>query len=134
MIKKLVLLLLLTSLAAAQPVPKTGGKISTIFDYAQELKLSQEQVDKMKAAVADLRKAAEESKVKIGKLEAEYRELLKTEPTLEVARAKLNEIAQVQVDLRVLDLAVSRRVSAVLTPEQLKAWRELQMKKQAQKS
>ena len=136
--KTVILCLLLSSFGWAQPNATTNAtaapqrKLTTIFDYQKELKLTPEQIEKMKAALGELRTVAQQQQGRLAKMEQEYRELIKTDVPIETARAKLQEIAKVQVDLRIFDLQISRRITGALSPDQLKAWRELQAKRAKQ--
>lgn len=116
--------------AFSQPTPAAGEvkKSNTIFDYKKDLDLSDAQEAKMKEALKELNTSVTAGKSKISALEAEYRKLLESEPSIDKARAKLQQIANAQVDLRVVDLQTSRKITGTLKPEQLKKWREIQAK------
>ena len=111
------------------PAPQT--KVGTIFDYKKDIGLTDDQETKMKAALTELNTAVNNGRNKINKLETEYRKLLEKEPSIAQARAKLQEIAAAQVDLRLVDLQTSRKITGVLTPEQLEKWRAIQVKMKA---
>ena len=136
--KRLILALLATTSLAlpalAQPTASpspTTKKVGTIFDYKKEIGLSDDQEAKMKTALNELNVAVNAGRTKINKLETEYRTLLEKDPSVPVARAKLQEIAAAQVDLRLTDLMTSRRITGVLTPDQLEKWRAIQVKMRA---
>jgi Spy/CpxP family protein refolding chaperone len=112
----------------ADPTPAGAKKTNTIFDYKKDLDLTDSQEAKMKEALKELSSSVTAGRSKISALEAEYRKLLESEPSIEKARQKLQQIANAQVELRVVDLQTSRKITGTLKPEQLKKWREIQVK------
>lgn len=131
------LMLLLVALAAlqlvamAQPATqKTEQKpVPTIFTYEKELGLTADQVQKLKARLVSLQESTSRSRESIKGLEQQYRALLARDDTpLASIEAKLKEIAAIQVASQMEDVKASRDILAVLTPEQIKKWREIQAK------
>jgi septal ring factor EnvC (AmiA/AmiB activator) len=121
--------------ALSQAPPQTAPKkVPTIFDYKQEVGLSSDQETRMKTLLKDLQTSMASGENRLRQMESEYRKLLAKDPSIEQARAKLQEIAATTVDLRLVDLQTSRRISAVLSAEQLKKWREIQVRLQAGKN
>lgn len=106
-----------------QPAPQ---KVPTIFDYKQEIGLTPEQEAKMKGFIKDLQTNMSAGEARLSQMELEYRRLLAKDPTIDQARAKLQEIANATVDLRLVDLQTSRRISGVLTTDQLRKWKAIQ--------
>lgn len=132
----LTLTINLCSPACADPTPApTPGapakKVNTIFDYQKDLNLTDEQVTTMKGALKELNESVTAGRSKIATLEANYRKFLESEPSISAAKTKLREIADAQVELRIVDLQTSRKIIGTLKPEQLKKWREIQVKMHA---
>jgi Spy/CpxP family protein refolding chaperone len=102
---------------------------STIFDYRKELNLTDDQVKTLKTDIDHLQRTMENGQKKIQQLEMEYRKLLESNPPIEDARKKLQEIANQGVEVRLQDLITSRKITATLTPAQLAHWREIQSRR-----
>lgn len=104
-----------------------NAKVKTIFDYKQELSLSDGQIASIQASIQELGQAVKQGNARLSKLEKEYKALIAREDSsVEEARAKLEQIAEVTVQLRLYDLKVSRQITAALTPEQRTKWKALQ--------
>ena len=116
----------------ADTPPASGSKPQTIFDYKQQLNITDDQEKKMKAALNELQTAAKTANQNLNRLEGEYRKLISQDASIEKARAKLKEIAEAQVELRLADLRTSRKLTGVLKPEQMAKWKELQAKMKAE--
>jgi len=130
--KGFLLVALLTSLGL--PALCEPPKIKTIFDYKQELSLSDEQIQAMKSALIKLNGNLQNHQAKLKQLEAEFHTLIVQEASLEEAKAKLQQIAEATVAMRLTDFETSKSINATLTPEQKKKWRELQAKTRQQAS
>jgi len=113
--------------------PSTNQK-TTIFDYKKELKLTDEQEQRIRQLLLDLSKKLQIEQAKLTLANAELEELLKKEAELEKIREAVNREAAIRAEITYADLAAGRRINAVLTPAQLKQWREIQEKaRQAQR-
>jgi Spy/CpxP family protein refolding chaperone len=84
------------------------------------LDLSEEQITEIKQIRLEFQKASLELKKEMETKRLEVRELMMEDP-LDMAkiRAKWEEIAQLQVELKVMALENQQKVKEVLTPEQL---------------
>ncbi len=113
--------------------PSTDQK-NTIFDYKKELKLTDEQEQKIRQLLLELSKKLQIEQAKLTLANADLEELLKKEAELEKIKEAVNREAAIRAEITYADLAAGRRINAVLTPAQLKQWREIQEKaRQAQK-
>ncbi len=118
---------------AQTTTPSTDQK-TTIFDYKKELKLTDEQEQKIRQLLLDLSKKLQIEQAKLTLANAEIEELLKKEAELEKIKEAVNREAAIRATITYIDLATGRQINAVLTPAQLKQWREIQEKaRQAQK-
>lgn len=107
-------------------------KIKTLFDYKQELGLSDEQISNMKSFLSELNGSVKASREQITRLETDYRALIANENTTTAqARAKLEEIADATVVMRLKDLEVSRKITGAMTAEQRAKWKAIQAKVRA---
>ena len=126
--RALLLALLLTWAACAEPGKLTGSQPASIFDYRQELQLSAQQIKEIKDTVRGLIAHSEKQTQRIQQLDVEYRQLLRQDVPLEQAHAKLLEIERARTEWRYDDLKASYRILEILTPDQKKKWREIKAK------
>lgn len=133
--KYFVLAGLLAALGApvwAQP-PKEQPKVKTIFDYKQEIGLSDDQINSMKSNLSELNNSVKTSRDQLTKLENDYRAMIAKDSTTNAqAKAKLEEIADATVAMRLKDLEISRKITAVMTAEQREKWKAIQAKVRAE--
>jgi Spy/CpxP family protein refolding chaperone len=109
--------------------PKEQPKVKTIFDYKAELSLTDEQINNMKGFLTELNGSVKASREKLTKLESDYRGLIaKDSTTTAEAKAKLQEIADATVTMRLKDLEISRKITGTMTAEQREKWRAIQAK------
>jgi Spy/CpxP family protein refolding chaperone len=84
------------------------------------LDLSEEQIAEINQIKLEFQKASLELKKETEIKKLEVKELLRGDPVdLEMVRAKWEEIAQLQVELKVKALENKQKVKELLTPEQL---------------
>ncbi|MBN9420439.1 MAG: periplasmic heavy metal sensor [Candidatus Eremiobacteraeota bacterium] len=115
--------------------PAGRPKIKTLFDYKQELGLSDEQIANMKTFLTELNGSVKASRAQISKLETEYRALISSDSTTTgQARAKLTEIADATVVMRLKDLEISRKITNAMTPEQRGKWKSIQVQVRTEQS
>ena len=110
---------------SAQVAPQPE-RARTIFDYKKELNLSDRQEQDIKTILGDLNKEVVVTRAKLTLLEVEVGDLIKNEGDLEQIRKKLKDAADIQVALRLADIAATRKINRTLSPDQLKRWREIQ--------
>jgi len=128
--KALLLLIVLLSLLA----PGWAQQPKTIFDFKQELSLSEEQMNAMKAQLAELRSSVKLAKEELLQLEKEYRALIQDEATTAAqAKVKLEQIASVTTTMRLKDLEISRKITATMSVEQREKWKAIQAREKAKK-
>ncbi len=108
----------------ANSTARKEGK--TIFDYKSELKLSDNQENKIKAVVYDHESTLKGSLGKVKQLRAELIKILDQKGQLSDVKAKLDEIGKVQVDIWYDDIATSRKIEDTLLPDQLSRWKDIQ--------
>ncbi len=66
------------------------------------------------------------TRAKLTLIEVELTDLIKQEGDLEQIRKKLKDASDIQVALRMADIVGTRKIHKILSPDQLKKWRELQ--------
>lgn len=102
------------------------GKVKTIFDFKADLKLTDEQEQKIKTILTDLNKDVQVKRARLVILNSEIEELLKKEGDLAEIKKKLDESFSIQSSIKYGDIEASRNINKTLTPEQLKKWRDIQ--------
>jgi Spy/CpxP family protein refolding chaperone len=104
-------------------------KTITILDYQTELKLTDSQVNQIKAHVFDFEKKAGEINVKLTSLRGEITDLLGKEGDFNEIKKKVKEYYETMADLELANFEAGSEISKVLTPEQAKKWKEIRMTK-----
>jgi hypothetical protein len=113
-------------LAQPQPTASSQQRPVTIFDYKKQLGLSDDQVKSLRADIEQLQKSMIDGQGTVRRQEYEYQQMIQKNPSIEDARKKLQQIADETVELRLRDLVTSRKITATLTPVQLKQWKGIQ--------
>ncbi len=126
--KKILTLSLMICTLAFPVWAEDPPKPKTIFDYKQEIGLSDAQITSMQQYLANLNTNVKASKAKITQLENDFRALIAKEASSEEAKAKLQEIASATVTMRLNDFETSKKINETMTPEQKKKWRAIQAK------
>lgn len=116
---------------ANSPAPKAAVK--TIFDYQKELGLTDKQLADIRAALKGLQDSLATLGQKLQVVDKEAAQAIQADAPLPQIRAKLQEVAAVQIDMRIADIDTSRKVNAILTKAQLAKWHEIQKKARGQK-
>jgi len=113
------------SFAENQNQTQPTKRVYTILDFKDELKLSKEQVEKIRKIIDEFEKRARPLREKIVAQDREIRELLEREADLKEIKGKVKENFSLRADLLIMDIEAGRKIDGVLTPEQLKKWREI---------
>ncbi len=104
------------------PAPSQEG----LVDYKAELGLTDEQERELRQLIGDLRHEIEITAAKVTRLNVELQTLIDNEGELELIRTKLEEQAFLIASARYADLAATRKIKALLSPEQFTKWRSIQ--------
>jgi len=113
------------SFAENQNQTQPQRRVYTILDFKDELKLSKEQVEKIRKIIDEFEKRARPLREKIVAQDREIRELLEKEADLKEIRGKIKENFSLRAELIIMEIEAGRKIDGVLTPEQLKKWREI---------
>lgn len=108
------------------PPERTSRNVETIFDYKVEIGLSEQQETDIRNAVEALVKQVRVQQAKLVIAADELEKLNNAEADLKDIRAKLMEIATLQVDMRYEDIAASRKINGMMSPAQLEKWKKIQ--------
>jgi len=108
----------------AQAAGAKTGKY--IFDYKQELSLTDKQEKNMRDILAKLQSYLADKKKQLDGLKAELDMLVEKKGDLDTIKAKLQDIAKVQTDASYEDIVSARAIENELTAKQLSKWRSIQ--------
>lgn len=111
---------------AASPATAAPQQIKTMWDYQKELGLSDKQISDLKAAVTDLEKSVRSQQERLKPLDAQLNDQISKEASLDQVRVTLQQIAAIQIEIRLADVSTSRKINSILTADQLKKWRDIQ--------
>ena len=114
-----------SGLAYAQPADPTTTK-KTIFDYKAELNLTDQQEQEIRQILAELNREAQLAGAKLTVLKFELEDLIQKEDELELILKNYIEEAELRASVKDADLAATRKINKVLSPEQLLEWRSFQ--------
>lgn len=106
-------------------------RIKTIFDYKQELGLTDAQETQIKDALKKLAAYLKECQTRILKNLTEVKSLRDQDADIEKIKPFLRSNADIQVEMGVADIQASRQINRILKPEQLTKWRDIQKKSAA---
>ena len=124
LITGIILTLVIFNLGIAKE--KSNKKVlKTIFSYKKELNLTDEQTDKLHKILDEFTEQLKRKRLKLRVLNIEFNELIRNRASLDKIKSKLKEIAELEVEIRFLDIKSAREIEEVLTPEQLKKWNKI---------
>ncbi|MCX5724519.1 MAG: hypothetical protein NTX84_08405 [Nitrospirae bacterium] len=106
-------------------VPAVTAK-HTIFDYKTDLLLTDQQEQEIRQILAGLARELDLQRARLTMATHELAELLKREAPLRQIKQQLELEAALRAALSYEDIAASRRINAILSPEQLSQWRNIQ--------
>ena len=112
--------------AIAQNQPQGQQQARTIFDFKQELNLTDRQAQEIRTVIEDLNKDVVVTRAKLTLIDVEASDLIKSEGDVEQIKRKLRDASDLQISLRIADIVATRKINKTLSPEQLKRWREIQ--------
>jgi hypothetical protein len=115
-----------TTAKASTPSGQPTAKIKTIWDYEKELGLTAAQSKIMKDALGGLQKQLVGLRQQLLEAERQLKSLIEEEAPIEPINAKLQQISQIQVQIRLADIQTSRKINEVMEAEQLDKWRNIQ--------
>lgn len=113
-------------MVAFAAVQAKDAKPQMIWEYQKELGLSAKQQADMRAAVAALRQQVNAKQPKLQSTTTEVQHLIAGDAPIPVIRAKLHDLASLQIDLKVADIETARKINALMTPRQLAKWHDIQ--------
>ena len=116
-----------------KPAP-AAQQNKTIWDYKKELGLSEEQIQSMQDILNKFQKSLSSTQQKLIAAETQLKTMIDEEAPLDQVRTKLQRISVMTAELRYEDIQTSRRVNAVMKPEQLEQWHTIQRKARGEKS
>lgn len=119
-----------TSAAPAATANPTQAR--TLFDYQKQLGLTDKQVKDVKDALQGLETYVKSQQEKLVPIETQVAKLINSNGSLDQIKSLLQQAAPISIDIRMADIATSRKINGILTPNQLAQWREIQKKAREQ--
>lgn len=110
----------------AQPTQAEPARGRTIFDYKDDLRMTDKQEQDIRTILQNLNKDARLSNARLVIIDSELEDLLNKEGDLDLIRKKLRDAADIRIVMRITDLEATRKINRTLSPEQLKRWRGIQ--------
>ena len=110
-----------------------------ILDYRDELKLSDEQVEEIKAYLFDLGKKVRELRGKLVLVNREVRALLREGAKrrgsldLDKVKKKIREAFEIRAEMAIAEIETAEKINGVLTPKQFEKWKEIRSKERMKK-
>lgn len=109
----------------------TQSQVKTILDYKDDLKLTGDQVEKIKSYMFDLQKEIQNLTVKLNAVNTEILKLLdqgaEKQGSLKLSEveAKIREAHQVRADMAIAEIRTAEKINRILTVEQYEKWKKL---------
>ncbi len=107
----------------------------TILDYKDKLKLTNEQVEKIKAYLFDLERREGSLRRELARVNREVLALLakgaekQGSLNLDEVRKKVDRSFQIRADMVMAEIETAEKINRLLTPAQFKQWREINSKR-----
>lgn len=120
-----------SSSADVAPPSSQGRGLKMIWDYKKELEMSDGQEAGIKEAIQNFQKNVGDLRKKLEGTEGAIQEMIQKKGDMAAIKAKLQESADLQVELRMLDIETARKIDDILTPYQLGLWRKIQQRELA---
>jgi septal ring factor EnvC (AmiA/AmiB activator) len=100
--------------------------VKTIFDYKTELRLTDDQVAKIREYLNDLGKEIRIFRAKLTLVDVDLQSLIEKDADMGLIKNKIKEAYDIQASIKMADVEAARNINNVLRPEQLKKWKEIQ--------
>lgn len=127
-----VLILVALSLLASAQTPQPAKKSKTLVDYQSELGLSDRQVADVKRTLDLFKSEIKAYQSQLVETERSLAARIKAGAPIEEIKTDLRQSSDLRFQLRYLDVVTSRKVEAILSPDQMARWREIQQTKRGQ--
>ncbi len=100
--------------------------IKTIFDYKTELRLTDDQVTKIREYLNELGKEIRILRAKLTLVDVDLQSMIEKDADMSAIKSKIKEAYDIQASIKIADVEAARNINRVLSPEQLKKWKEIQ--------
>jgi Spy/CpxP family protein refolding chaperone len=109
----------------ASPSPQ-GGQPDGLIALAQRLDLNEQQVGQIKIVMLGVRTTAESCGMRYNAEAQALHDALTKQAPIEEIRSHMESMAKANIDVDIANIEAARAIEKILTPEQLKKWRDLQ--------
>jgi len=120
--------LFLTSIlnhSSAQEATQPREPVKTIFDYKAELGMTDDQAKRIREILTALERETRVLRAKFTIVDVEVQKLIEADGDLGLINTKIREAFEIQASIKMADVEASRKINAVLKPEQLRKWHEI---------
>jgi len=97
----------------------------TIFSFKNEIGLSDEQENKIKALLFDSENSMKTYNRDLNPLLVELGAMIKKEEDLNLIKSKLTEISKIQIEIECYRIENARKIRGVLSADQIKKWEDI---------
>ena len=122
----LVGMMLIAGFAPASAQDEQQQTVKTIFDYKTELRLTDDQVTKIREYLNDLGKEIRVMRAKLTLVDVDLQSMMEKDADMGAIKGKIKEAYDIQATIKMADVEAARNINNVLRPEQLKKWKEIQ--------
>lgn len=129
-------------MAAERPTKPTSAPAQTdsekrpkmLWDYQKELEISDNQMAGIKEAITEFEGNLAEMRSKLQTVELDLQDLIDKKADVNLIKKKLSESAILQIEIRLAEILTSRKIDSMLSPTQMKMWKEIRAKEKAKKT
>lgn len=131
------IILFSSSIYAQQNIQKEP---KTILDYTKDLGLTENQVDRIKVYIYDLKKELNDLRVKLDSVNREIIKLLEEgsekQGSLKLSEVekKVKEAFEIRAQMAIAEIRTAEKINEALTPDQFKKWKEIIKERKSKKN
>ncbi|MHB2021231.1 MAG: Spy/CpxP family protein refolding chaperone [Candidatus Xenobia bacterium] len=117
--------------AGSSPIAAPAHQGNTIFDYQKQLGLSDSQVKKIRAEFDAMQTRRKQNGQALRTLGQQINGLIQKQAPIPDIKAKLQQYYGMQLTMELDDIQTSRKINAIMTPDQLAKWQAIKSKARA---
>ena len=110
-----------------------AGQSKTIFSFKNEIGLTDEQENKLKALLYDDQNLSNSYRNNLNILSQELIRMVNNKEDLKIIKRKLEEISKIQVEVSCRSIEIQRKIESILSPAQYKKWENIKANEPSKK-